>query len=58
MGLRCGSMPVEFLTDDEAAAYGPYAGTPSQADLDRVEARAYPDPHVPRQRGAGRRGVS
>jgi hypothetical protein len=28
-------MPVEFLTDDEAA-YGRYAGTPSQADLDRV----------------------
>jgi TnpA family transposase len=29
-------MPVEFLTDDEAAAYGQYAGPPSQADLDRV----------------------
>ena len=29
-------MPVEFLTDDEAAAYCRYAGTPSQADLDRV----------------------
>ena len=29
-------MPVEFLTDDEAAAYGRYAETPPQADLDRV----------------------
>ena len=29
-------MPVEFLTDDEAAAYGRYAGVPSQADMERV----------------------
>ena len=29
-------MPVEFLTDDEAAAYGRFAGPPSQADLERV----------------------
>jgi hypothetical protein len=29
-------MPVEFLTDDEAAAYGQYTGAPSQADLERV----------------------
>ena len=28
-------MPVELLTDDEAA-YGRYAGAPSQADLERV----------------------
>jgi TnpA family transposase len=29
-------MPVEFLTDDEAAAYGRYGEDPSQADLERV----------------------
>ena len=29
-------MPVEFLTDDEASAYGRYVGAPSQADLERV----------------------
>lgn len=29
-------MPVEFLTDDEAAAHGRYTGPPAQADLDRV----------------------
>jgi hypothetical protein len=29
-------MPVEFLTDDEAAAYARYAEPPSQADLERV----------------------
>jgi hypothetical protein len=29
-------MPVEFLTDDEAAGFGRYAGVPSQADLERV----------------------
>lgn len=29
-------MPVEFLTDDEAAAYGRYTGAPSQMDLERV----------------------
>jgi hypothetical protein len=29
-------MPVEFRMDDEAAAYGPYAGAPSQADMERV----------------------
>src|SRR5260370_31710272 len=29
-------MPVEFLTDDEAAAYGRYTGAPPQADLERV----------------------
>lgn len=29
-------MPVEFLTDDEAAAYGRYTGPPSRAELERV----------------------
>lgn len=29
-------MPVEFLTDDEAAAYGRFTGPPAQADLERV----------------------
>jgi hypothetical protein len=29
-------MPVEFLTDDEAAAFGCYAGPPTRAELDRM----------------------
>ncbi len=29
-------MPVEFLTDDEAAAYGLYTGPPSREELDRM----------------------
>jgi TnpA family transposase len=29
-------MPTEFLADDETAAYGRYAGTPSQEELDRM----------------------
>ena len=28
-------MPVEFLTDAQAATYGSYAGPPSVAELDR-----------------------
>jgi hypothetical protein len=29
-------MPVEFLTDNEAAAFGCYGGPPSRAELDRM----------------------
>jgi hypothetical protein len=29
-------MPVEFLTDDEAAAFGRFAGVPLRVDLERV----------------------
>lgn len=28
-------MPVEFLSDDQAAAYGRFNGPPSQAELER-----------------------
>lgn len=30
------SMPVEFLTDEQATAFGRFAGCPRQADLERV----------------------
>lgn len=29
-------MPVEFLSDEEAAVFGRYAGLPSRAELDRM----------------------
>ena len=36
VGPTLRGMPVEFLTDDEAAAYGRYAGVPSQAELEKI----------------------
>jgi hypothetical protein len=29
-------MPVEFLSDVEAAAYGRFSGVPSRAELERI----------------------
>lgn len=29
-------MPVEFLTDQEAAAYGSYQGVPSRAEMEKL----------------------
>jgi Domain of unknown function (DUF4158) len=29
-------VPVEFLTDDEAAGFGRFSGAPSQGELDRA----------------------
>ena len=54
VGLTLRGMPVEFLTDDEAAAYGRYAGLLSQAELEKIfflddEDRAL----IARRRGAG-----
>lgn len=50
VGSTLRRMPVDLLTDDEASAYGRYAGVPSQADLERVfflddEDRALIDRH-------------
>lgn len=33
--LRRPRVPVEFLTDAQAAAFGRFTGTPSQAELER-----------------------
>ena len=35
-GAYCGAVPVEFLSDVEAAAYGRFDGGPSREELDRV----------------------
>ena len=29
-------MPVEFLSDEEASAYGVYRGVPPQSDLEKL----------------------
>ena len=34
-GHRLAVMPVEFLSDDQVAAYGRFNGPPSQAELER-----------------------
>ncbi|MGW4967094.1 DUF4158 domain-containing protein [Nonomuraea sp. NPDC004186] len=38
-------MPVDFLSDSEAAKYGRYAGPPSRAEMEKI--------FFPRQRGHG-----
>ena len=34
--VRCGLLPVEFLADEEAAAYGAYRAVPSRPDLEKL----------------------
>jgi hypothetical protein len=34
--VGCGFVPVEFLSDEEASAYGVYRGAPSQSDLEKL----------------------
>jgi TnpA family transposase len=35
-GLRCRAVPVEFLSDAEASAYGRFSCAPSRVELERV----------------------
>jgi hypothetical protein len=35
-GLRCGGVPVEFLTDEKAARYGRYGDPPSRPVLETL----------------------
>ena len=35
LGVRCAAVPVEFLSDEQARAFGRFTGIPTREDLDR-----------------------